>query len=264
MATRRPAAPPAPRHVDLSGDAIRAAIPKLQRRIKDIDAFDVNALASNYDPSISALEKKIQGTLVEVLGLGTDELARFRPHTLGIGMSFGEIPLHEVMETVSSGLQRERLNLQTLIEVLEEKLGESPESPAAQAKRAFSDMNLHPEIQQACSALFAGGHYANAVETACKVLDGLVKMRSSRFELTGTELMDVVFSPKNPVLKFNDQATDSEKSEQNGMHRLYSGAMLAFRNPRADGLFEDEPDQALDLIGTLSMLAKALDRAKLA
>jgi hypothetical protein len=42
---------------------------------------------------------------------------------------------------------------------------------------------------------------------------------------------------------------------------LYAGAMLALRNPRAHKLIEDIPEQALEYIGFLSLLAKALDRA---
>jgi uncharacterized protein (TIGR02391 family) len=264
MATRKPSQPPTPHHADLTSDAIRAAIPKLQRRIKEIEAFDPTTLTRRFDPSTTALENKIEGTLVEVLGHGTIEFNRFHPTSIDMGgISFGgETPLYQVMEDVREGLDRAKSNLQTLIEVLQERLNDAGESPAARARRAFGDMNLHPEIAGACATLFANGHYANAVETACKVLDGLVKIRSGKFELGGTELMDHVFSPRSPVLKFNDQITESDKSEQQGMHRLYSGAMLAFRNPRAHGIFEDGPDQALDLIGTLSMLAKALDRAK--
>ena len=113
----------------------------------------------------------------------------------------------------------------------------------------------------ATTKLFADGHYSNAVEDACKVLDGLVKVKSLRFDLSGTELMQTAFSPKAPVLKFNDQTNDSEKSEQQGMMFLYAGAMLALRNPRAHQVMQDNPEQALEYIGLLSMLANALDRA---
>ena len=106
------------------------------------------------------------------------------------------------------------------------------------------------------------GHYAHAVEDACKVLDGLVKTRSGRHGLSGTELMQQVFSPNKPVLKFNDIASDTDKSEQRGMMFLYSGAMLALRNPRAHEIVEDNPEKALEYIAFLSLLVKSLDKAK--
>jgi hypothetical protein len=42
---------------------------------------------------------------------------------------------------------------------------------------------------------------------------------------------------------------------------LFAGAMLALRNPRAHELMKDDPEQALEYIAFLSMLAKSLDRA---
>jgi uncharacterized protein (TIGR02391 family) len=87
-------------------------------------------------------------------------------------------------------------------------------------------------------------------------------MRSGRDDLGGTELMQVVFSPKAPVLRFNDLSTETDRSEQQGMMFLFAGAMLALRNPRAHELIEDDPEQALEYMGFLSMLAKSLDRSK--
>lgn len=74
--------------------------------------------------------------------------------------------------------------------------------------------------------------------------------------------MQAVFSPKNPVLRFNDMQTESDRSEQQGMMYLYAGAMLALRNPRAHGVIRDEPTEALEYIGLVNMLIRALDRAE--
>ena len=63
-------------------------------------------------------------------------------------------------------------------------------------------------------------------------------------------------------LKFNDLSTESDQSEQRGMMYLYAGVMLAFRNPRAHGLIDDDAEEALDIISLVSFLAKALDSAK--
>ena len=128
--------------------------------------------------------------------------------------------------------------------------------------RALGELDLHPEIERAISQLFRDGHYANAVEDACKVLDGLVKIRSGRIDLSGTDLMQTVFSAKSPVLKFNELQTETEKSQQQGMMFLYAGAMLALRNPRAHEIIQDDPERALEYIAFLSLLAKSLDDAE--
>lgn len=154
----------------------------------------------------------------------------------------------------------ENPELRPIIELLDEKLEEGEELPISKARRAFGDLDLHPEIADACYKLFVNGHYADAVESSCKVLDILVKNRSKRKDLSGTPLMQLVFSQKSPILKFNEQQDESEKSEQLGMMYLFSGAMLAIRNPRAHGLVQDDPENAVAYISFISMLAKSLDR----
>ena len=150
--------------------------------------------------------------------------------------------------------------LRPIIELLDEKLEEGEELPISKARRAFGDLDLHSEIADACSKLFVDGHYAEAVKNSCKVLENLVKKRSNRIDLSGTRLMQLVFSEKSPILKFNKQQDESEKSEQLGMMYLFSGAMLAIRNPRAHGLVQDDPENAVAYISFISMLAKSLDR----
>jgi uncharacterized protein (TIGR02391 family) len=171
-------------------------------------------------------------------------------------------PIQEVVSSIHEGKARELQNLRTIIELFNEKLEDAGETPAGRAMRVISELDLHPEIERAAGILFQNGHYANAVEDACKVLDLLVKVRSMRTDPSGTELMQLVFSPKAPVLKFSDQVNDSERSEQQGMMFLYAGAMLAIRNPRAHGLIEDHPETAVEYLSFLSMLAKALDRTR--
>ena len=148
----------------------------------------------------------------------------------------------------------ENTSLRPIIEILGEELHIS------KARRAFGDLDLHPEIADRCSKLFVDGHYADAVETSCKVLEILVKNRSNRKDLRGTSLMQLVFSQQSPILKFNERQDESEKSEQKGMMFLFAGAMLAIRNPRAHGLVQDDPENAVAYISFISMLAKSLDR----
>ena len=261
MATRRTLPSPPLRH--LTPDEMRAAIPKLERRIRDLEEFDPKSIRDRDDPRIDALDKKVETPISEVLE-GTSDYNRFMPRGLdqaGYNMVYAT-PLQRVIESVQDSVAREVANMRTIIEVFNERLGDGGESPAARAKRAFSDLDLEPSIAGACAKLFEDGHYAESVETACKVLDNLVQIRSGRFDETGVPLMQVVFSQKNPILRFNDQANDSERSEQLGMMWLYSGAMAALRNPRAHGVVRDDPEQALEYISFVSMLAKGLGRTK--
>ena len=251
-----------PTAANLSSEQMRSAIPKLERRIRDLEEFNPNSLTQRGDPRLDSIENKLKDTIAEVFGHGTLEYNRFQPRSLdtaGYNMIY-DTPLGDVIQSVLESREREILNLKTIIELFHEKLEDGGESSASKARRAFGDLDLHPEISRACSKLFSDGHYAEAVENSCKVLDMLVKMRSMRMDPSGTELMQLVFSPKSPILKFNEQQNDSERSEQQGMMFLFSGAMLAIRNPRAHGLVQDNPENAVAYISFISMLAKSLDR----
>ena len=171
-------------------------------------------------------------------------------------------PLGEVRDGYRRSIQQAISTLKTIIELFREKLQDLGDSPEGRANRAFAELDIHPELARAVGKLFHDGHYANAIEDACKVIDGLVKIRSGRSDLGGTDLMQTVFSPKTPVLRFNALQTETDRSEQQGMMFLYAGAMLALRNPRAHALIQDDPEQALEYLGFLSLLAKALDRAE--
>ena len=45
--------------------------------------------------------------------------------------------------------------------------------------------------------------------------------------------MEQVFSVNNPIIKFNNLQSQSDKDEQVGLMFLFSGAALGIRNPKA-------------------------------
>ena len=247
----------------LNSQEITEAIPKLEKRINELKSFDFSSLKERYDPRISALEKKIDDTLVSIYGHNSVEYDRFRLYGLDKApLVLGGIPFPEVLEGIKKGFSSAIVQLESLIELLNERLEEFGESPQLKIRNRFSEANLHPEIIKGVGSLFQNGHYSNSIEDACKILESFVKIRSGKYELSGTELMQNVFSPKNPILKFNELINDSDLSEQQGMMFLYSGVMLAFRNPRAHGIIEDEADSSIDILVLISLLLKALDKTK--
>jgi uncharacterized protein (TIGR02391 family) len=262
MARRTP--PPTPTPAQLTPLVMQAALPKLNRRIEDLRALDPDAVQQRSDPRFRAVADKIEDTLVEIFGIDTIEYRRYRVGSLDTApMTMGRsASIHEVRAGYKRGIERAIGTLQTIVEVFEEKLGDVGGSPELQAVRSFGALDLHPEIKRAVAQLFYDGHYSNAIEDACKVLDALVKMRSGKFELSGTDLMLTVFSAKNPILRFSDLASESDRSEQQGLMHLYAGSMLAFRNPRAHELVKDDAECALEVISFISFLAKTLDRAE--
>jgi uncharacterized protein (TIGR02391 family) len=253
---------PSPRPADVGSGQMRDALPILERRINELRAFEIASVQNVSDPRIGALRHKIDDLLIAIFGNDTVEYNRYRvfylvdlPEVVGYESYSG----HEVQAELRKGIEAAISKLETIRDLFNEKLEDLGESPTRKARRAFDESPIHPELQKAVGKLFADGHYANAVEDACKVLEMFVKVRSGKHDLSGTDLMLTVFSPKSPVLRFNELATDTDRSEQQGMMFLYAGSMLALRNPRAHGIVADEPEKALEILTFVSFLIKSLD-----
>lgn len=115
---------------------------------------------------------------------------------------------------------------------------------------------------RAAGQLYRDGHYPNAILEAVKALNARVRLRSGIDDKDGSALMEQVFSPNNPVLKFNSLADQSDRDEQKGFMMLFSGAVAGLRNPRAHKIMQDDPEEALEFIAFISLLAKLLDKAR--
>lgn len=252
------------RHASLSPDQMRTAIPVLKRRIEELNKVEISKINDRDDPSIEALEQKIDDTLIEVFGADSIEYQRYALDSFDSAPVYmgGGTPIQEVRKGYETSIVKAITRLNTIIYLFLGKIGKTTESVHGRVNHVFGEMNYHDEIVRASGELFTNGHYANAVEDACKVLDSFVQLRSGRTDISGTKLMQTVFSPNAPILAFNDMLSESDKSEQQGMMHLFSGVILAIRNPRAHNLIQDDPDQALEYIGLINMLLKSLDRTK--
>jgi uncharacterized protein (TIGR02391 family) len=253
--------PEQPISADLSPEEIKRGIPKLKRRIAELEEVDVNTIQERGDAGLKALDQRIETILVEIFGYHSAEHRRFSLTLDTAPVRRGGTPLDEVRKGYQRGIERAISTLSTIVEFFEKKLEDSKEPEVVEPLNALCKLDLHPEIERAAGTSFRDGHYANAVEDACKALESLVKLRSGKDDLSGTALMQTVFSPDKAVLKFNRLRSQNEQDEQKGMMLLYSGAMLAVRNPRAYEIIKDNGEMALEYIAFLSLLAKSLDKA---
>jgi uncharacterized protein (TIGR02391 family) len=252
-----------PRPASLTATQIRESIPKLERRVRELEAVKINGWDDNIKRDLDALHTRVEETLTQVFG--HDTLERKRYHVRGFWTS---IPIYmnrrttpqEYIHHYTSGVADGISTLKNAISMLQEQLEDMGESPTGQALQAYEGLELHPEIDRAAGALYRGGHYANAIEDAVKALNGLVRLRSG-VELDGSKLMEQVFNPSNPVLKFNALADQSDRDEQRGFMMMFAGAVAGLRNPRAHKLIKDDPERALEFIAYISLLAKLLDGA---
>lgn len=257
--------PPQPREANLSFSQMQAAIPKIDRRIKDLDEFDVNAVTDRSDPGIKALGQKLDTLLTSIFGADTVEYQRYRRYvtsldTAGVYMNRAA-RIEEVREGLRRGVATSRAQLEAIRGGFLEELGDAGQTSTGKTLKAYEGLELHPVIERAAGQLFRDGHYANAVEDAVKALNALVRLNSGIDDKDGTQLMEYVFNPKTPILKFNSLADQSDADEQRGFMMMFSGAVAGLRNPRAHKIIKDDPEMALEFVAFISLLAKLDDGA---
>ena len=126
------------RTAELTVDAMRAAVPKIERRIKDLESFDVTSIRERWDPVIDGLVKKINGTLQDILGHGTVEYNEYSIRsldTLPLIMGAGPNPLPEVHQGYRDGIEGALVKLRTLKELFEERIADAPQTAAPLRKK---------------------------------------------------------------------------------------------------------------------------------
>lgn len=125
----------------------------------------------------------------------------------------------------------------------------APSAKDIELDLVFDRFVIELEIVEVSRDLFDSGHYNLAVHEAFKAVDNYIQGKVSEHHISGTTLMDQVFGPNDPKLVWSDRKTRSQKDQQSGYHRLYSGSMLGIRNPTGhEFAWIDEPDEALECI----------------
>jgi uncharacterized protein (TIGR02391 family) len=116
---------------------------------------------------------------------------------------------------------------------------------------------IHPAIKASGRPKFDDGHYADAVESAFKEINTVVKalvFRKTGEEFDGVKLMTKAFSPRSPVIVLDDITTKSGRDIQLGYMELFAGAMKGIRNPKAHGNLVISSERALHHLFLASLL----------
>lgn len=124
----------------------------------------------------------------------------------------------------------------------------------------FEGRRLHPEVLKYCKAELMQDNYFHAVFEATKSLAQRIRNMTG-VQADGSELVDRVFSVKQPLMAMNALQTDTEKSEHKGFATLLKGCFGAIRNPLAHEpkiLWQGE-DDAADYLSLISLLHRKLD-----
>lgn len=144
------------------------------------------------------------------------------------------------------------------------KIG-AAEKPATIPLDSLYDRMITSEpLRKASRKLFTDRHFARAVEDAFKSLNSAVKVKSGLLTSDNRELMQKAFSASNPVLRFNEGKSETDKNEQLGYMELFAGAMSGIRNPRAhEDALVDKPAAALEMLVLANHLMTKLEQAEI-
>lgn len=246
-----------------SDEEMKRATEKLDRAIKKIDDFELSNVPNNDLSPFKALEATIDGVLGDVFGYESIQYNKYTRISIITRLSFNSrsATVSDRRDIYISRIRNARSILSAIRDGFVESVEDGRDDAASKPLKAYESLDLHPEIERQVGQLFRDGHYAEAIEKSVKVLNNLVRLRSDE-ALDGTALMQKVFSPKNPILKFNSLADQSDVDEQQGFMFLFSGAVMGLRNPRAHKIIQDDPERALEFIAFVSLLAKLLDSAR--
>jgi len=250
---------------NLSYEEMTHALPKIERRIKELEEFDVSTVQKQFSPEVKALETKLEQLLLDIYDPERVEYNNYHWILSSIDCQsmnmMHETPLHEVHSAINENLPRAISTLETIKSYFTETLEDAGVIGTLKPIKAYEGLELHPAIAKAASGLYKDGHYASAVEDAVKALNALVRLNSGVDDKDGTQLMETVFSAKNPVLSINGLSDQSDIDEQRGFMNMFSGAVSGLRNPRAHKIIKDDPEMALEFIAFVSLLAKFADKS---
>jgi predicted nucleotide-binding protein len=206
---RRPAPPPKPESPILTVEQKRRRIERLQKCIRDLEAFDPQKVQKRYGvPEVLALEAAIDEALSAAFGHGTAAYGRYNraakldhgPHIARVASTFGRGPQvnYAALEAQSArqyftdGKQQSIVLLQQAIRTLEDEIADDQTLSAAPAR---------PTLWRTSSKVFVvHGHDEAALQAAARFLEQL--------DLEAIILREQPDAGRTVIEKFEDCASE--------------------------------------------------------
>jgi hypothetical protein len=158
---------------------MKLGIPRLQRRIADLEAFDPQVIQKRWGPEVKVLQTAIEETLASVFGHNTVEYKRYRaaaeldkgPVVMRTEWGHGhhdERP--EAQQYVTEGIQRSILLLRQAVRGLEEEIADRGEAP--DAATAFAAEAVAPALDLS-KVFVVHGHDGEPREAVARFIERL-------------------------------------------------------------------------------------------
>ncbi len=180
--------------------------------------------------------------------LGKDTLFHFRLNALNKSLSFIGLALTE---------QAKFKNIDKATTLTE------AQQRASHYKYKLEMRNTHPNIVKYCEEEISDENYFHSVFEAIKGLADRIRNMTGLYA-DGVPLADVAFSTSTPLIQINGLQNDTHRSEHIGLANLIKGLFGLIRNPTAHTpkiKFVIDEDEALDIMSTVSLIHKKLDKA---
>lgn len=159
------------------------------------------------------------------------------------------------MELLQSG-KFKGINSSTTISEAEQK--------ASRFKSKLEQRNAHFKIYEYCKSELLAENYFHSVFEAVKSVAETIRQKTGLTQ-DGSELVDIAFSIKSPLIRINDLDTETKESEQKGLANLIKGIFGMFRNTTAHApkiIWEINEDDALDIMSTISLIHRRIEKSK--
>lgn len=145
---------------------------------------------------------------------------------------------------------------------LKKKVGKEKIEPKKKNLKLFNDHKFHQSVIFTSKKLFSDGYYSQSIFESCKLLNKRVQELSG-LSKDGKSLMLEALSVNSPLLKLNDNVTQTDKDEQEGFMHIFAGVMHGIRNPKGHEIINlKDPYRALEYLSILSLLFRKLDEIK--
>jgi uncharacterized protein (TIGR02391 family) len=118
---------------------------------------------------------------------------------------------------------------------------------------------LDEGLMRRCGHLIHMGAFDEAVRSAFVLLEERLREAVNEEGMTGVQLANHAFNPKNGLLAKHLGRTASERE---GLRELYSGAFKLFRNPTAHGVVGYSAAEGKAIIGLVDLMLRILKRAE--
>ncbi len=136
---RKSSPPPPPPSKNLGKQDLESGIRKLERRIEELKAFDVSSVDERWDARAQSLEDKIHATMAEIFGEGSPEYSRHSISgldTLPMSIMGEQYSVSEIQEGYQKGIRDAVIKLESVRDLLQERLTDLGEMPPAKKEEA--------------------------------------------------------------------------------------------------------------------------------